>query len=164
MGIFFSWINANWFDLLQTAGIVAGLLFPAFTARRESKSRNISNLLAITQSHREIWLQVFENQQLLRILKPKINLERHPVSLHERIFVNLIILHLTSVLAAVREGVMDKPEGHDKDIVEFFSLPIPKSVLESTSDFRDPETRNYLATLLPGGKKTERRINQSTKK
>jgi hypothetical protein len=41
------WVGEHWFDLLQTAGIVGGLLFIAYTTRKDDRSRKIANLIAI---------------------------------------------------------------------------------------------------------------------
>ena len=148
MGFFFDWIEANWFALLQTIGIVAGLCFSGYAALRDNRSRKIENLLSIHESHRTIWLQIFDDPHLLRILKSQVSLKTKPVTLQERIFVNLIILHLTGVLTAVRAGVMEKPAGGDTDLREFFSLPIPNQVWQDTVQFRDKETRAYVEALL----------------
>ena len=147
VGIFVSWLDENWFNLLQTAGIVGGLAFTGWSARRENRSRKIENLLSIHDNHRSIWLQIFDDPHLLRVLKPKGRLKDKAVTMQERIFVNLIILHVTSVLTAMRAGVMEKPAGFDVDLKDFFSLPIPKQVWRDTLKFRDDETRRYVESM-----------------
>lgn len=155
MGIFVSWLDANWFNFLQTAGIVAGLFFSGYAALRENRSRKIENLLSIHESHRTIWLQVFDDPHLLRVLKSNVRLNKRPVTMQERIFVNLIILHLTSVLTAMRAGVMEKPAGFDVDLRELFSLPIPRQVWLDTLKYRDDDTRHYVENIA--GLKAHRR-------
>jgi hypothetical protein len=146
-GIVVTWLETNWFALLQTVGIVAGLFFTGYAASRDNRSRRIENLLSIHDSHRTIWLQIFDDPQLLRILKPNARLATKPVTLEERIFVNLIILHLTGVLAAMRLKVMEKPAGLDSDLREFFALPIPAEVWRQTLQYRDQPTRKYVESL-----------------
>jgi len=147
VGFFVSWLNANWFNLLQTAGIVGGLCFTGYAAVRENRSRKIENLLSIHENHRSIWLQIFDDPHLLRILKPKVRLKEKPVTMQERIFVNLIILQVTSVLTAMRARVMEKPAGFDVDLKDFFSKPIPRQVWYDTLQFRDKETRLYVERM-----------------
>ena len=147
VGFFVLWIEENWFDFLQSGGIVAGLFFTGFAALQGNRSRNIETLLSITESHRTLWLQIFSDPHLLRILKPKAALKSKPVTAEERIFVNLIILHLTGVLAAMRAGVMEKPAGLDADLAEFFSLPIPAEVWKATLHYRDAATRKYVEDI-----------------
>ena len=152
----FDWIDANWFALLQTAGIVSGFVFTGISIRREGRTRRVQNLLTITEHHRSIWQQVFEDANLLRVLKRRANLRSRPVTLQERIFVNLIILHLTALLAAMRAKEIAKPAGLDTDLQEFFSLPIPASVWRDTLFLRDEPTRSYVEALLNDSKKVLR--------
>lgn len=102
----------------------------------------------MTQAHRTIWMKFFESPHLKRILDHKPELAKHPVTDEELMFVNLIILHLTTVLTAVAKGVFPKPAGLDVDIRDFFSLPIPKTAWNQTKTFRDPETIRYVESLL----------------
>jgi hypothetical protein len=60
----------------------------------------------------------------------------------------LLILHLTTVLVAVRKGIFPKPAGLDTDIADLFSLPIPKIVWNEAKSFRHPETIRYVEGLL----------------
>lgn len=148
MGLFLEWLGANWFDLLQTSGIVAGLFFTGRSFLLDTKIRKITHLLSITEHHRSIWEQVFERPSLLRILDKNASLRKAPPSLEERIFVNLIILHLTAVMTAIEGNVHKKPSGQDEDLRDFFNLPIPKKVWRDTKRFREPEVVAYLDGLL----------------
>ena len=148
MGIFLQWLGDNWFDLLQTTGIVAGLFFTGRSFLLDTRIRRISNLLNITEHHRSIWQEVFDRPGLLRVLSAEVKLNTRPVTLEERIFVNLIILHLTAVLAAIEGRVHEKPAGQDEDLREFFSLPIPNTVWKESRRFREPEVVAYIDALL----------------
>lgn len=37
MGFFFDWMEAHWFDLVQTLGIVAGLALTGYSAFKDSR-------------------------------------------------------------------------------------------------------------------------------
>ena len=111
MGIFVEWFGANWFNLLQTVAIVAGLFFTGRSFLVDTRIRRISNLLNITEHHRSIWQQVIDKPNLLRVLNAEAKLDIKPITLEERIFVNLIILHLTAVMAAIRGRVHEQPAG-----------------------------------------------------
>lgn len=125
---FWDWLNQNWFILLQSAGIIGGLLFTAFAMRSDEKTRRIGNDLLVTQNHRDIWKEVFRKPDLLRVLDEEVNLNDKPVRREEEIFVNLVILHLNSVFHAMKDKLVLKPEGLQKDVGSFFTLPIPKAV------------------------------------
>ena len=93
------WIGEHWFDLLQTVGIVGGLLFTARTTLKDDRSRKIANLIAIKQQYREIWKELYDRPQLGRLLEKGVNLNTHPISTEESLFVKLLILHWTPCIA-----------------------------------------------------------------
>src|SRR5690348_14832932 len=96
MGILL-WIAEYWFELLQTVGIIGGLIFTAYTVRRDSKEREISNLFAIKQQHGDLWRELYDRPKFFRVLKKDIDLNAAPVTDEEALFVKLLILHLDTV-------------------------------------------------------------------
>ena len=119
---------AQFDHILQNIGIIAGLLFTAVSLRAETKTRQIANMLAVTQNHRDIWQEIFRRPELQRVLDVNADLEQRPITREEEIFVNLVILHLNSVFQAMKDKLIVKPEGLQKDVGSFFTLPIPKAV------------------------------------
>src|SRR6266498_5237133 len=136
MGIF-HWVSDNWFSLIQTLGIIAGLVFTAASFRVDAKTRQISNLLTITGQHREIWKEFYRRPELSRVLEHEPDLEARPLSNDEELFVRLLILHLSSTFEATRDDLYLKPEGLERDVQFFFSLPIPKTVWNKFKVFQN---------------------------
>ena len=116
--------------LVNAIGIIVSFLFAAVSLRSETKTRRIANLLTLTQSHRELWSGLIQRPELKRLLDPSADVSKTPITLEERIQVNLIILHLNSAFEAIKSGLVVKPEGLRKDVGWFFSLPIPRYVWE----------------------------------
>ena len=141
---FSRWVAENWFNLLQSTGIIAGLLFTAHSLRSETKTRRIANLLSLTQGHRDIWKQLFSHPQLDRILSPNTDTENKPVTREEEVFVNLVILHLSVVFHAMRDELTIKPEGLRRDVWWFFSLPVPRAVWEKMKILQDDKFVAYV--------------------
>lgn len=54
-----SWFVSNWFNVLSAIGVIASLLFTGVSLRSETKNRRVSNLIALTQNHRDLWTEVF---------------------------------------------------------------------------------------------------------
>jgi hypothetical protein len=131
------WILQNWFNLFSAIGIIAGLWFTAFSLRSETKTRRVANLLAITANHREIWKEFLNNQKLARVRDAAADTAKHPVTDAERVFVNLVIQHINSVYYTMSDQLVVKYEGLRRDIAQFFSLPIPKSVWEKMKVFQN---------------------------
>ena len=137
--VFWNWLVREWFTLLQSAGIVGGLLFTAFSMREENKTRRIGNVLAVTHNHREIWTEIFHRPELRRVLHSDVDLEKFPISEEEQIFVNFVILHLNSVFDAMKEKLVLRPEGLRKDVGRFFALPIPRAVWNQMKPLHEEE-------------------------
>jgi hypothetical protein len=133
------WIGEHWFDLLQTVGIVGGLLFTAHTTRKDDRSRKIANLIAIKQQHREIWTEVYDRPELARVLDKTVDLSSQPISREESLFVKIIILHLDTVHRAIEADLFVQLEGLQRDIREFFSSPIPQEVWEKMKPLQDAD-------------------------
>ena len=144
------WLAANWFDLLQTLGIVGGLLFTAYAIRKDEKGRKISNLIAMNQQHHEIWRELYERPELGRVLKEEADVNSAPVSDAERLFVNSLILQLSTVFSAMKEGMFVPLEGLKEDIKGFFSLPIPKNVWEKNRSLQNGEFVRFVESCLRG--------------
>jgi len=126
------WVSRNWFDLLQSAGIIGGLLFTARSLRSEAKTRRVNTLLAITKGHRDVWTEFYRRPELKRVLAYGADLDREEITREEEIFVNLVILHLNCVFYARKTGLVFKLEGLRRDVGWFFSLPIPKVIWAKT--------------------------------
>jgi hypothetical protein len=125
-----NWILQNGFNLVSAIGIVASLLFTAFSLRSEAKTRQIANLLTITANHREIWNEFLNNPKLARVREATADTVKEPVTDAERVFVTMIILHIGSVYYAMKDELVVKLEGLRRDVSQFLSLPIPKAVWE----------------------------------
>ena len=123
-----SWIAQNWFDAAQTGGILAGLVFTALALRDTQQAQRITNLFTLTQYQRELYGDLFNRHELRRIFRDDVDLEIHPVTEDERLFLTLVILHLSLALTAMRLKAIIPIEGLERDLAEMFSKPIPRTV------------------------------------
>jgi len=126
------WFLDNWFTLLNATGIVGGLMFTGYSLHSEARTRRIANLLKLTEGHRDLWREHFQNPRLIRVLDPQADLAAQPVTREEEIFVNLVIQHLSVVYHAMRDDLTIKPEGLRRDLWWFFSLPVPAAVWQKS--------------------------------
>jgi len=132
-----NWIAAHWFDLIQTVGIVGSLLFAAYTTHKDERARGIANSIAINDQYREIWKEIYEYPKLARVLDKEADLANDPISFEEERFVMKLILHLGTAFRAFKSGEFVTLEGLQKDVQQFFSLPIPTAVWEKLKSFQD---------------------------
>src|SRR5579862_8476744 len=123
-------LAGHWFELLQTASILVGLFATIHTISADTRERKIENLFAVTAAHRELWTEFYLNPALHRILNPRADLEKRPLTLVEERFVHELILHLRASFKA-RQAEMDfDDDAVAADVREFFSWPIPRQVWE----------------------------------
>ena len=136
---FLNWASDNWFILLQSLGIIGGLLFTAASLRLDEKTRRVGNLMAITKSHREIWAELYDRPDLSRVLDAEADLKHTAITHEEEWFVRFLILHLNTVYHALKSGVLLNLEGLHRDIRWFFSLPLPKTIWEKMKWLQDSD-------------------------
>lgn len=148
MAAFLVWFNNNWFILLQSIGIIGSLLFAGFTIRLEAKARKLSDLLALTEQHRELWKEVRERPDLARISRAEVDLLAHPITEQEEEFLNMVIVHFNTGWLLAREGSLVTLEVMAKDAATFFNLPIPGAVWRQTRQNRDPQFRSFIESCL----------------
>ena len=91
------WLQVNVAGLLNTVGIVGGLLFTAFSFRDARRERELSNLIALTAAHREIWSQLRGELELARVIDDSADLVHAPATKEEEVFITSLILHLYCV-------------------------------------------------------------------
>jgi len=143
-----AWSAKNWLDLFQTAGIVGSLLLAAYAIRKEEWARRIGNSIAITEQNRQIWRELYEYPKLGRVLDKEADLENEPISNQEELFVTMLILHLSTVHRAMRHGEFVELEGLQRDVKEFFSLPIPKAVWIKTKLLQNQDFAAFIESSL----------------
>lgn len=133
------WALEHWLELLNAVGVVGSLLFTAFALREETKTRRVTNLLTLTQNHREVWSILHRNPALARVLDSRVDLLKQPATREEEFLVNFLIQHLNVAYHAMRDRLYVRPEGMDRDVAEFFSLPIPRAVWKKLKPLQDED-------------------------
>src|SRR5215208_6415648 len=113
---FLNWIGHNWFALVQTGMVAAGLLLIGIALLLNARARRVANLIQLTQQHRDLWERMYSRPELERILDPAADLANVGVTAGEEMFVIFIILHLSSTYYGMRSGFFQKPHGLRKDI------------------------------------------------
>ena len=132
-------IIANWFDLLQSLGIICGLLFTGLSFRDTFKARQVTTLIEITQNHREIWQHLLIHPALNRVSNQDVDLEQNPITDSERLIVKLLVSHLNATYEAVKNSNLRRMNGIDDDIKRFFSAPIPRAVWDELRFFHNSD-------------------------
>lgn len=148
MGDMEQWLAENWFNVLSAVGIVASLLFTGVSFRSETKTRRVANLLTVTSNYCEIWKQFLNQPKLSRVLDASANVQTHPVTREEEIFVNMLIQHINTAYYAMHDELLMKLEGSRRDIGQFFALPIPKAVWTKTKLLQNQDFAAFIDSSL----------------
>src|SRR6266536_387205 len=131
------WLTTNWFNLVQTAGIIASLGVTASALLKQARQTQAQNLLTITEHHRDIWRQPIEQQGLWGILRDEPLSPGEEVPAAQRHFVVQLILHLAASYEAMRLGALTELEGLRADVHDFFAKPIPRQVWEDSKRYQN---------------------------
>ena len=139
-----AWMMVYGFQAVESVALVASLCFAALAFRADFQSRQVENLIRITESHRALWLHFSGHPELARVLKSGLDLQIAPVTGDEQRFVILLIAHIFTAFRTTQSRLYATPEGQDQDIGELFSLPIPQAVWQSTKYIQDRNFVDYV--------------------
>ncbi len=146
MSGFSPWVEANWFNLIQTVGIVGGLWMNAEASNREAKSRNrdakakeVDNILTLAEHHGNLWSQIEENPRLQRVLSRRVDASKNPVTLTEEVFINKAFVQYLTGWRIVEIGGITTLKELTLDVRWFFTLPLPRAVWEESKGFKNPD-------------------------
>ncbi|MFN0126910.1 MAG: hypothetical protein ACKV19_09545 [Verrucomicrobiales bacterium] len=142
------WLAENGYTFLSAVGIIAGLVFTAASFRADTRSRRLSNLVKLTEQHRDIWEELQRKPHLGRIKESNVDLYTKPVTVEEAQFVTLLILHLHCWYRAILEGEVRSPEGLARDVQSFFNRPIAAYVWEKHRAFHDQDFVEFVERLI----------------
>lgn len=153
MGAVLAWIEENWFSLAQSAGIIGGICFAAVGLHRDARARRISALLSQAEQHRELWAEAHRRPELGRVVQPVVDLVAAPLSVAEREFVNVAMVHFHTSWLLSRGGSLLTPDVLTSDARWFFDLPVPRAVWEETKHLRDARFVRFVEGALRRGEK-----------
>jgi hypothetical protein len=150
MDAFLSWASNNWFNLIQTVGIMGSLWMTAAAANREAKSREVENLIALKNQHDELWSRVLEKPEFERIFRRDESVAEAEPTFTESTFIGIVFVHFQTGWKLASKGAIITRSELASDMRDFFSLPLPRSVWKKTRAFRDPEFVRFVERALSG--------------
>src|SRR5215216_342503 len=134
---------------LGDAGVIVGLLLTVVAMRDETKARRETNLISLTVNHREIWSDYCHTPEYRRVLDAtEADLRKQPVTREETIFVSMNVQQLHASYQAMRNDLVLKAEGVRRDVVSFFSKPIPKAVWGELKAFQNDDFVAFVESCL----------------
>lgn len=110
-----------------------------YTIHEDREERRVSNLFSLTKNHREIWSLLIDRPELARVLDRQVDIETRPIEETERRFVLFLILHLATSFEAQKRGMFVEADGIRRDVKNFFTLPIPRTIWREFRAFQQPD-------------------------
>jgi hypothetical protein len=146
----FIWMIEHGFEIVGAFGAFGGLVFTAVSIRAETHTRRVSNLIALTEGHRDLWKFFIDHPELRRVLSQGIDLQAAAVTAPEERFVLLLILHLQTTFRAMQDRLLPRPEGVRGDVRTLFSMSVPAEVWKRYRAFQDADFVRFVDDCLHG--------------
>ncbi|MGV3615157.1 MAG: hypothetical protein ACO1SV_07460 [Fimbriimonas sp.] len=131
------YVQAYWFQLVQSTSIIITLLVTLATLNRQMRQTKVTNSLVVTQHHRDLWKLSITEDCLGRVFDVSADCASQPPTEQEKMFVNMLFLHMCATYKAMRAGAIYPVDGMAEDLIDMLSHPIPASVWEEMRPFHD---------------------------
>lgn len=142
------WIEQNGLDIIQTIAIFTALVISAIEFRKAQRLRSVSIEYEIVKSHRNLFIHLISDPQLMRVIDEKVDLVKEPVTPKEKIYVSLLILHIYSVFQANKAGLLTTTTTDRASIADFFQWPIPRAVWSMNKDMYREEFVAFVHDII----------------
>lgn len=163
MAAFLIWLDQNWFNLVQTFGIMAGLGCTALALRQEARGRRLGDYLTLAGQHRELWSEAHRRPDLARIFQAEVDLVGTPITVAEEEFLRLVVVHFNTGWQMALDGELNTLATLAVDARAFFSLPIPQAVWMMTRTARDPGFVQFIEEALTAKPRRQSRASRLTR-
>ena len=120
-------------------------------AHRESKAREVENLLTISEHHRELWGEITQNRELDRIFESGADVLASPPTVLEEESLNQIFMHFQSTWRIAKVGGLITLKELGADVRGFFNLPLPRAVWEKTKTTRNQRFVKFVDCQIRSG-------------
>lgn len=142
------WVQQQWFSLVQSLGILGGLVFAGLSSRHEAATREVTSLLTMAEQHRQLWTEASRRPELARLFQEEVDLVACPITRAEEEFLNVMIVHYNTGWELAGRGETVSIKALKIDAKGVFSLPIPKAVWKQTKHLKDPRFARFIDELL----------------
>lgn len=153
------WFSDNWFTFLQTVVLSLSMIITFLALKKSIRQSKVEIYMSITNSHRDLWTNVYKPSYMKRVFERNVDFEKKPITEKERIFTNMLFLHMAASVKAIQSKVMFNISGVKTDLLDILSYPIPKRVFEENESFYDASFVKFVRKVLK-----EEMHNKSCKK
>jgi hypothetical protein len=146
--VFLPLLQQDWFNLIQSLGIVCSIALTATALHREARARKLGHYLTLVAHHRELWSETHRRPDLARIFKDNVDLVAAPITIAEEEFLNLVIEHFTTGWLVAKNTAFLNRKVLAADARTFFARPLPRTAWTQTKHARDPRFVRFIEDAL----------------
>ena len=128
-------LKSDWLPLVQSAGIIGGLVFAGMNFRREGRAKRASNYVTLVQNYRDVWKLKIADPTLMRIFRTDLRASELSLSETEARFLSFLIFHLSTYHQLWTNGQIDKIDAIGEDIKNTFACPAIRKYWEENKKF-----------------------------
>ena len=136
----------------KVIGIIGGLLVSSValllnfvSTLRSVCAQRISNYQELIKSHREIWRLTLQDPLVYsRLFESRVDLIEKPITHHERLFSQLLFLHMTVAFTFMKYNHMQPIEKLEIDFHEVLLAPIPRAVWAESRKYYNADFREFV--------------------
>lgn len=143
-------VATNWFQLVQTLGIIASALIATVTLRRGQRSRVIENYLKLTQYHREIWKIALEKPELYRVMSSDESLRGQQPTEAEAQFLTFLFLHITCFYEMSKDKQLIEIDTIKLDVGSLLKAPLVESFWNGKKRFYNKDFISFVESSRHG--------------
>src|SRR5271154_6279099 len=143
------WLAVNWFNVVQTAAVIATLTVAISALRSSGRATKGSNTLAIVASNRQIWSQLTVNPSLRSVMRQTMGADEE-VTDDEYRFVVQVIHHTAISFQLAQTGGINPVEGARRDVHDTMNLPVFKAVWDRNKLYQDAAFVEFFDSCLAG--------------
>jgi len=145
-----------WFSVVQTAGIVGGLVFYGITCqqqagaqreqadaqRQQARAQETQNLIAFSERHRAFWREAYRNPELQRVFS--VTARAESLSTIEEEFINEALVFYEVSWRIVKNSYQEYLKPLAKDLARFLSFPLALATWNKTREVRDEQFAEFV--------------------
>jgi hypothetical protein len=137
--------------LFQTVGIIFSIWIGIYNIGRAIRLEKLRSLSDITKANRDLLTFYISNQEKLsRVFSNdlKSGLDIDPVSLEEKFYVNLLILHFNVIFNSIENSISPEIENLEIDIGGFLTLPLPNAVWNKSRIYQNKKFAAFVDSCI----------------
>lgn len=142
-----AWLR-EYSDVLQSIGIIGGLVFSGLGLRKDAQARRAETLIEVTRQHRELWTHYENTPELADLFDQERDLKSKALTEREARFVDFVANHIRATFYARAAGIYVQPQRLKEDVRSLFSYPAVRAAWQISKQYHDDKFVAFIEKAL----------------